>query len=132
MKLRSYLLLLALVMVLPLLVLSGILVVSVFFDHRTSVVKGLIDTSRALSLSVDRRLTASIDSLSPLARSELLDAGDLGPFRAEAERTLGAHEAWSSIVMVEPSGRLALELGRLPGAAAGNDEVQHVKDVWTR
>src|SRR5262245_31815606 len=110
MKLRSYLFSLALVTVLPLLAFSGVMLVSVFLDHLAAVKEGLVETSRALSLAVDRKLTASIETLAALSSGELLDAADLQRFRVQAERVLADHETWSALAVVDPAGRRILDL----------------------
>jgi PAS domain S-box-containing protein len=117
MKLRSYLFSLALVALLPLLAFSGVMIVSIFLDHLKAVKAGLVDTSRAVSLAVDRKIIASIDTLSALASSDLLDANDLPRFRVQAERVLASHQTWSTLAVLDVAGRPVLELAR-PGASA--------------
>ena len=121
MKLRSYLFSLALVTVLPLLAFSGVMIVSIFFDHLKAVKAGLVDTASAISLAVDRRLVASIETLSALGSSDLLDTGEPEKLRAEAERILTANETWSTLAVLDSSGndpsRAAKAVG--PGRQSG-------------
>lgn len=119
MKLRSYLFSLALVTVLPLLAFSGVMIVSIFFDHLKAVKAGLVDTASAISLAVDRRLMASIDTLSALGSSDLLDTGELQKLRAQAERVLAANETWSTVAVLDPSGKVLLELAKPSAPAVG-------------
>ncbi len=116
MKLRSYLLALALVTVLPLLIFSIVMIVSTFYEHLGVVKQGLVDTSRAISLAVDRKLMASIDTLEVLASSNLLDAADIGGIRAQAERAFAGQEAWSWLALISPSGQRVFEFGSPPAA----------------
>jgi hypothetical protein len=112
MKLRSYLFSHALVTVLPLLAFSGVMVVSVFFDHLNAVKAGLVDTARAISMAVDRRLMASIETLSALGSPDLLDTGEPQNLRAHAEQVLAANETWSTVAVLDPSGTALLELAK--------------------
>src|SRR5262245_30170481 len=130
MKLRSYLYSLALVTVLPLLVLSGVMIVSIFLEHLAAVKEGLVDTSRAISLAVDRKLMASIETLTALASSEVLDTGELDKFRVQADRVLAAQESWSAIAVVEPSGRQVLDLAKPPAQPfSAADSSRYLRDV---
>jgi PAS domain S-box-containing protein len=112
MKLRSYLFSHALVTVLPLLAFSGVMIVSIFFDHLKAVKAGLVDTASAISLAVDRRLMASIETLSALGSPDVLDTGELQKLRAHAERVLAANETWSTVAVLDPSGKALLELAK--------------------
>src|SRR5262245_17811984 len=114
MKLRSYLLALGLITVLPLLIFSVVMTASSSLEHLAIVKEGLIDTSRAISMAIDRRLTGSIDVLEALANSNALDAGDLEKFRQEAERVLAAHDSWSVLTVVSPPGKRLFDLGQPP------------------
>jgi PAS domain S-box-containing protein len=103
MKLRSYLIALIVATLLPVLIFIATMVLVFRGQQQTAVQRGLLDTARALSSAVDRELLASIRTLEALATSEFLDSGDLHRFHAQASRAQKAHEAWQSIVMVEPS-----------------------------
>ena len=119
MKLRSHLFSHALVTVLPLLAFSGVMIVSVFFDHLNAVKAGLVDTARAISMAVDRRLMASIETLSALGSPDLLDTGEPQKLRAHAEQALAANETWSTVAVLDPSGTALLELAKPSAPPAG-------------
>ena len=112
MRLRSYLLALALVTVLPLLIFSIWMTVSAFYEHLGAVKEGLLNTSRSVSLAVDHEMLASIKELEALGTSDLNDA-DASRFHEQAVR-VAAHGAWPLLTVFAPSGRRIVHLGRLP------------------
>src|SRR5947208_180769 len=86
MTLRSHLITLVLVAVLPLLVFSAIVLALAADSERDATERGLRATGRAVGTAVDHTLDKAIGALELLASSQLLDAGDLPAFRAAAVR----------------------------------------------
>src|SRR5688572_10853075 len=117
MRLRSYLLLLILVAVLPMVGFAVMTVVSLFQQQRAATSLGLVHLARAISVGVDRELNGSIDTLQALAASEHLDAGDLARFDPQAKRVLWHHNTWTTVLVADPSGKVLLDLLRPPDAA---------------
>src|SRR5215470_4985419 len=111
MRLRSYLLALALVTVLPLLVFSVWMTVSTFYDHLGAVKEGLLNSARSVSVAVDRKMLTSISELERLASVELTAGADSPQFRERAAHVV-AHEAWSQLTIFTASGGEVLQLGR--------------------
>jgi len=120
MRLRSYLLALAVVTVLPLLIFSVVMIVSTFFEHLGAVKERLVNTSRAISLAVDRKVMATIEALETLASLDLIDADDFPRFRRQAERVVAAHGTWVLMTVIAPSGRRIFDLGDAPRPSGGN------------
>jgi signal transduction histidine kinase/ActR/RegA family two-component response regulator len=119
MKLRTYLVLLVLGAVLPLLAFATIMVV--FYErHEVAAVEdGLRDMARGVSVDVDRELASSTTTLFALAASEYLDAGDLAEFRRFCVRVLGSQPGWSNIVLQDTTGRQLVNLLSRPGDGGG-------------
>ena len=117
MRLRSYLLLLILVAVLPMVGFAVMTVVSLFQQQRAATSLGLVHLARAISVGVDRELNGSIDTLQALAASEHLDAGNLARFDPQAKRVLWPHKTWTTVLVADPSGQVVLDLLRPPDAA---------------
>jgi hypothetical protein len=115
MRLRSHLITLVLVAVLPLLVFSAIVLGLVANSERDATERGLRATVRAMGTSADHVLDNAIGALEVLATSELLDAGNLPGFHALAVRALEAQPGWLSIAVVDPSGRQLLNTLRPTG-----------------
>jgi signal transduction histidine kinase len=115
MRLRSHLITLVLVAVLPLLVFSAIVLGVVADSERDATERGLRATGRAMGTAVDHTLDNAIGALEVLATSELLDAPDLPGFHAVAVRALEAQPGWLSIAVVDPSGRQLLNTLRPTG-----------------
>jgi len=117
MRLRSYLFLLILVAVLPMVGFSVMTVVSLFQQQHASITRGLVHLARAISVAVDRELNGSIDTLHALAASEHLDTGALARFDAQAKRVLWRHKSWSTVSLADASGQTVVDLLRAPDAA---------------
>ena len=117
MSLRSHLITLVLVAVLPLLVFAVIVVGLAADSQRDATERGLRATGRAMGTAVDHTLDNAIGALEVLATSELLDAGDLPAFHRVAARALDAQRGWLSVAVVDPSGRQLLNTLRPTGAA---------------
>jgi len=112
MRLRSHLSILVVAAVVPLLIFSTVMVFVFNKQQRAAVENSLLDTARALSLAIDREITASIHTLEALATSDDLDSGDLGKFYEQAARVLKAREDWDNILLADSSGRQLLNLRR--------------------
>jgi signal transduction histidine kinase len=104
MTLRSHLITLVLVAVLPLLVFSAIVLALVADSERDATERGLRATGRAVGTAVDHTLDKAIGALEVLASSELLDAGDLPTFHAAAVRALEGQPGWLSVSVVDAQG----------------------------
>jgi len=113
MTLRSHLITLVLVAVLPLLLFSAIVVGLAADSERDATERGLRATGRAVSSAVDHTLDNAIGALEVLATSELLDGGDLPGFHKVAARALEdsvAGSAWPS--WTGPADRCSTRCGR--------------------
>ncbi len=116
-KLRSRLVVLVLVAVIP--VALSALIIAVLFErqYRASVESSLVKTASALTVAVDHELIASISTLQALATARALDAGDLKPFYEEAQRVLRTHRSWTTITLSDDHGQQVLNLLRPLGSA---------------
>ena len=77
MKIRTYLLVFALAILLPMIAFSAIAVVAFDRQQRAVVERGGIETARALVNAVDRELAPSLTTLQTLATARSLERGDL-------------------------------------------------------
>ena len=112
MKLRSHLALLVLAALVPALVFSGVLLGIVHRHTRAAVERGLMDTARALSLTVDHELQATIRTLRALGATPSLARDDLRRFHEAARAVLATQECWDNIVLFDPSARELVNLRR--------------------
>ena len=115
MRLRSYLLILALAVLLPALVLAAALIAWNAGLNREVFARGLTDTAEALSLAVDREFAAIAQAAQALGTSPTLPARDLAGFHAHAGRLRELNPEWNSIALMEPSGQQLVNLLRPPG-----------------
>jgi signal transduction histidine kinase/ActR/RegA family two-component response regulator len=121
--LRSKLLLLAAVGVVPGLILS--LVVGYFLiDHEKETFResGLA-RNRTFLTAVDAQMLGYVGTLHALAASANLDTGDLRSFHAEAQRVLASQPDWRNVLLVDTAGQQLLNL-RFPYGAPLPNEAQ--------
>src|SRR5690242_12945530 len=101
MTLRSHLIMLVLVAVLPLLLFSAIVVGLAADSERDATERGLRATAHAVGTAVDHALDNAVGALRVLATSDLLDAGNLQTFHGVAVRALDAQRGWLSVAVVD-------------------------------
>src|SRR5262245_3145050 len=111
MKLRWYLGVLVLVGVLPLVVLTAIVTISLARQQQAAFDRGLGDTVTALVTALDNDLQTSLKSLQSLATSPLLDHRDLKGFYEHAGRVLELHR-WTTIGLIDSTGEHRLNRAR--------------------
>ena len=116
MTLRSHLITLVLVAVLPLLLFSAIVLGLAADSERDATERGLRATGRAVGSAIDHTLDNAIGALEVLATSDLLDAGDLPGFHRVAARALEGQRGWLSVAVVDRTGRQVLNTLRPTGA----------------
>lgn len=116
MKLRSHLLARVGVTLIPLVCFAVIIVLLLHGEQRKALERGLLDTSRALAVAIDREVERSIAVLEALATSEHLDSGDLKKCYAQAQRVRQSQKDWQSVALIDPSGQQLLNLAAPFGA----------------
>jgi signal transduction histidine kinase/HAMP domain-containing protein len=118
MRLRSHLSLVVLGTLLPVLIFTGVLIVLFHQQTRRATEDDLADTARALSMTVDRELGASIEALQVLAASDALRSGNLQAFDRVARTVLATQTTrWENIVLYDHRGQQLMNL-RVPFGTA--------------
>jgi len=117
MTLRAHLLALVVVTLVPVLIFSGVLVVAIAQHERRAVERGLLETARALSASVDQQINGATAALSALALSSRLASGDLRGFYEEARALKDAQDGWDSVFLYDRDGEGLLDVRRPFGSA---------------
>jgi signal transduction histidine kinase/CheY-like chemotaxis protein len=112
MTLRSHLLALVLVTLVPVLLFSAVLVVVIAQHERRAVERGSLETARALSASVDQQINGATAALSALALSSRLASGDLRGFYEEARALKDAQDGWDSVFLYDRDGEGLLDVRR--------------------
>lgn len=112
MKLRSHILIITGVTLLPLLAFVWVTLVLHFETGRETQLQNLVGTARALSLALDKDFDARVAALKTLAQSERLHAGDLKSFYDASKRALPDHEGADAIVLVDSNGDQAANTRR--------------------
>jgi PAS domain S-box-containing protein len=110
-KIRSYLLIFALGIFVPMIAFAVVTVVALDREKRATVQRGGVETARALLNAVDRELLASITTLKALATARSLERDDLATFHEDARRVLASQRNWHAIILITPSGQLVVDTG---------------------
>jgi two-component system cell cycle sensor histidine kinase/response regulator CckA len=114
--LKSHLLKLILVGVLPLLIFSIGMVVLLARQERAALKRGLVETTRALTVALDKEFESSITALKGLATSEHLGIGDVVGFYDVTSRMLQSQTQWKKIIFLDSSGKQLFSTGSTTGA----------------
>ena len=109
MRLRSHLVTLVLVVLLPMIAFATMVVVAFGRQQRATVQRGEVETARALMSAVDEKLASAVTTLEALAALPSLDHNNLRGFHAEAVRVLRSQPGWLTIVLLAPDGRQVLD-----------------------
>src|SRR6185436_7732837 len=116
MKIRTYLLVFALAILLPMIAFSAIAVWAFDRQQRALVERTGVETARAMMNAVDRELNAALTTLATLATARSLERGELAMFQEDARRVLGRQRAWITITLFAPTGRRVMDLATPPGS----------------
>ena len=120
-SLRSRLLLLAAVAIVPLALMSGIALQALLEQQREQTEQSSLDLTRALATAVDTELRLTISALQTLAATEpFASAGpvDTDELRRLAQRVMTTHPEWRVLLLAEPGGRVIFDANRPAGEAA--------------
>ena len=109
---RSHIYALIFVTLIPLGLFGSALIVYLARAARQNSQQGLDDSTRALSLAVDRDLLNSIYTLKAVAASEFLDTGQLRQFYFFSKRIQANQPSWRNIILHDRSGRSLINLHR--------------------
>jgi signal transduction histidine kinase len=112
---RAYLLLLVVAVALPLATFALVQAVQDSQRQRRLVDASLLNTARALAVTVERDVRDSVSALSILASSATLHGGNFAAFYEEARR-VRQHQPWYSVWLVDVEGHQLLNLLRPYGS----------------
>jgi hypothetical protein len=115
-RIRTYLTILVLAAVVPLLTLTAFVTISLSRQQLRVVNRGLADTVAAVAATLQNELETPIRSLETLATSQTLDRDDLKAFYEQAMRVRDLH-GWSTIGLVDANGLHLVNVARPFGAA---------------
>jgi len=122
--LRSKLLVLAAVGVVPMLILSLVLGYFLIEHEKETIREAARARNHTFLTAVDAQMQGYLGTLRALAASASLDASDLKTFDAEARRVLSSQQPeWRDIVLLDTSGQQLVNL-RYPSGATLTREVQ--------
>jgi len=122
--LRSKLLVLAAVGVVPMLVLSLVLGYFLIAHEKETIREAARARNHTFLTAVDAQMQGYLGTLRALAASESLEKGDLAGFDAEARRVLESQRPeWRDILLLDTSGQQLINL-RYPSGATLTNEAQ--------
>jgi two-component system, sensor histidine kinase len=116
MKLRTFLLAVVGLTLVPMLGVAGVAIWWAHQDERRAMEQALLYQTRSLSVAVDREVETSLAGLRGLATSSDLDAADLRKLYDRARLAREAYPRWTTVALADPSGRQALNLLRPLGS----------------
>ncbi len=116
MKLRTFLLAVVGLTLVPLLGVAGIAIWWAHQDERRAMEEALLYHARSLSVAVDREVETSLAGLKGLSTSSDLDPADLRKFYEQARLAREAHPRWLTVALMDPSGQQVLNLLRPLGS----------------
>jgi PAS domain S-box-containing protein len=122
---RAHLIVLVVAAVLPMVVFTAWLTMSLSGERRAGAERELADTSRAVANNLDREISAAIGTLNILGMSRNLLAGDLARFHDDAKRRVTSQSHWVAVVLSDGAGRELINTLRPPGdqsVSAGEGE----------
>ena len=127
-KLRTFLLAVVSLTLVPLLGVAAIAIWWAHQDERRAMEQALLYHARSLSVAVDREVDTALAGLKGLAASSDLDQADLSRFYEQARLAREAHRRWLTVALVDPAGRQVLNLLHPLGSAlpsmAGSETFQ--------
>src|SRR5205823_5252862 len=94
-------------------VFATVMVIVFGRGERASTERGLRDTTRALTLAVDREIETSMKALEALAASLHLDRDEYNTFERHAGRVLPTQPWWRAIVLTDARGEVILRTARV-------------------
>ncbi len=110
MKLRTFLLAVVGLTLVPLLGVAGVAIWWAHQDERRAMEQALLYHARSLTVAVDREVETSLAGLKGLATSSDLDPADLRKFYEQARLAREAYPRWLTVALADPSGRQVLNL----------------------
>src|SRR4051812_10367024 len=102
--------------VVPLMLIAGLLIWRQSVVQRQVFDRSLLQTAQALSVAVDRQLSADRVMLETLAQSALVDSGDMAGFHALCTKVIGQRQGLF-ISLFDEQGAQIFNTLRPPGAS---------------
>lgn len=110
MKIRTHLVLMAIAILLPAAIFSGLALEQLRDGERDAALRGLHETARAMTLTIDRELASSTAELEHLGRSVALETGNLRKFYQEAAKLQKSPRSWT--VLLNENGQQLINTAR--------------------
>jgi len=104
-KLRSHLVTLVLVAVLPVLAFTAVMGAVYWRQQRDAYDERFLERVRALATALDRELDGHVRALQVLGQSTALLNGDIKSFYDRAARVRAEQRAWDGVVLLDPNGQ---------------------------
>ena len=109
MRIRTYLFILGLVILAPMVAFAVMAVLALDWQQRVGVQRGAVETARALTNAVDRELSGVMTTLETLGTARSLGRDDLAAFHEDARRLLATRTEWNTIILIAPTGQLVVD-----------------------
>ena len=106
MRIRAQLIIMAVAVLLPVLLATGLAIQKIREDARESALRGLRETVRATVLTVDREVQGSLSALKALGNSKSLETRDFEDFYRQASALNQLPDVWT--LLLDPTGAQVL------------------------
>jgi signal transduction histidine kinase len=116
MRLRSHLIALVLVALVPVLGFAALVIRENARLQLAATERAMRQTAQAVARTVDKELESAITALEALAESEYFDAADLRPLHELCRRVV-KNQGWASILLFDRDGRMLMHTSAPIGAA---------------
>jgi signal transduction histidine kinase len=122
-SLRSHLMAVVVVALLPLLLFSAWLISQESNAEQSAIEENLLDTAKALAADVDREVISAINTLQILALSYNFEGGSADEFRHLSDRILSSQQNWRMVIVQDPAGKQLLSIvGSTPDTGLSSEE----------
>ncbi len=115
--LRRHLFVLVAAGILPLALLAGVGLVSIFSQQRSESERRALEITRALATALDAELQRSLSALQVLATADSLARSDVASFDAMSRRTLQSQKQWLNVILYDRTGQELVNTRYPPGEA---------------
>lgn len=128
-SLRSQLLTLAMVVLIPASVFSGLLLVLLWQQQQREIQDALSQAARAVTVAVDREIQSSISRLRLLSSTETLMREDWAQFDREAGRQVEVAQDWTNLILLDAGGRVLVNVAPSPGKPSELRSLAYLQEI---
>jgi signal transduction histidine kinase len=131
-RLRTHLILLVLVAVLPTIAFASVVVALLSAQQNREVRLNLRGTTRALTAALDERIASVLNSLAVLAVSEDFDFDNPKGMHRRMQKAVRSRAGWTAMAVISPAGQILMHTQRPLGSKLGSAKGEEFFDRAVR